>query len=72
VFSKRRVMWKTQDVCVKLESLLFEKERPGKVFKTEVCPKRTLQKGNKKFVTQTFVVFIDLVLLRRWNQEGWI
>jgi hypothetical protein len=32
---------------VKLDPLHFEKEKPREVFKTEVCPKRTLQKGTK-------------------------
>jgi len=47
VLSKRRVTLRAQDMCVKLDPSLFEKERSGKVFKTEVCPKRTLQKEQK-------------------------
>jgi hypothetical protein len=47
VLGKRRVTWRAQDVCVKNDPSLFEKERPEKVFKTEVCPKRTLHKEQK-------------------------
>lgn len=40
-----------------------------KCLKQRFVPREHFKKEQNKILIQTFVVFIDLVLLGRWNQE---